>query len=96
MNGHIIDSKDSKVRVALQNSIKHSGSEGVKGPENDGEGLRVLGPLVQRPFRANARLNFNPFFFFCSKALALIIFAILIRASNHQIVNKTNLTEFAC
>ena len=27
---HRISSADSKVRVTLQNSIKHSGSEGVK------------------------------------------------------------------
>ena len=31
---HRISSADSKVRVALQNSIKFSGSEGVKGVEN--------------------------------------------------------------
>ena len=32
LNGshHRISSADSKVRLALQNSIKHSGSEGVK------------------------------------------------------------------
>ena len=38
----------------------------------------------------------NPgFVFFLSKALSQIIFSILFRVSNHQIVGKENLTEFA-
>ena len=36
---HRISSTDSKVRVTLQNSIKHSGSERVKGGGGGGEGL---------------------------------------------------------
>ena len=49
------------------------------------------GPVVQRPISANRGLNFNPgFIFFCSKAFFRILFCILLRASNHQIVAKTN------
>ena len=48
------------------------------------------------PVSANPGLNFNPgFFFFLSKALSRIIFSILFRVSNHQIVDKENLTELA-
>ena len=48
-----------------------------------------LGPVVRTPVRANPGLNFNPgFFFFLSKALSRIIFSLLCRVSNHQIVNK--------
>ena len=55
----------------------------------------VLGPVVQKPVSANPGLNFNPGFFFClSKALSQIIFSILFRVSNHQIVGKDNKTEF--
>ena len=39
-------------------------------------------------------LHFNlGFFFFCSKAFSRIIFSILFRASNHQIVGKKYKTE---
>ena len=52
---------------------------------------RGLGPVVQRPISANPGLNFNlGFLFFCSKASYRIIFCILLRASNHQIVDKKN------
>ena len=55
----------------------------------------VLGPVVRKPVSANPGLNFNPGFFFClSKALSRIIFSILFRISNHQIVGKDNKTEF--
>ena len=56
-----------------------------------------LGPVVRRPISANPGLNFNPgfSFSFCSKAFSRIIFSILFRASNHQIVGKKNRTEFA-
>ena len=49
------------------------------------------GPVVRTPVSANLRLNFNPgFFFLLSKALSRIIFLILFRVSNHQIVGKEN------
>ena len=55
-----------------------------------------LGPVVRRPISANSGLNFNlGFFLFCSKTFSQIIFSILFRASNHQIVGKKNKTEFA-
>ena len=46
-----------------------------------------LGPVVIKAGRANPRLNFSPGFFF-SKAFSRIIFSILSRASNNQIVDK--------
>ena len=53
------------------------------------------GSVVRRPISVNPRLNFNlGFFFFCSKAFSRIIFSILFRATNHQIVRKKNKTEF--
>ena len=56
----------------------------------------ALGPVVRTPVSANPGLNFNPeFFIFLSKALSWIIFSILFRVSNHQIVGKENKTEFA-
>ena len=56
----------------------------------------TLGPVVRRLISANPGLNFNlGFFFFCSKAFSRIIFTILFRASNHQIVGKNSKTEFA-
>ena len=40
------------------------------------------------------RLALNPgFFFSCSKAFSWIIFSAIIRASNHQLVDKKNKTE---
>ena len=49
------------------------------------------GPVVRTPVRANPGLNFNPgFFFFLSKALFRIIFYIIFRVSNYQIVGKEN------
>ena len=57
---------------------------------------RKQAPLVRRPISANRGLNFNlGFFFFCSKELSRIIFFILLKATNHQIVGKKNKTEFA-
>ena len=53
--------------------------------------LIQLGPVVRRPISANPGLNFNlGLFFFCSKAFSRIIFSILFRVSNHQIVDKKN------
>ena len=54
------------------------------------------GPVVRAPVSANPGLNFNlGLVFFLSKALSLIIFSLLFRVSNHQIVGKENETEFA-
>ena len=47
--------------------------------------------LFERRVSANSGLKFNPgFLFFLSKALSRIIFSILFRVSNHQIVGKEN------
>ena len=38
-----------------------------------------------------ARLALNPdFFFLCSKTFSLLIFSVIFRASNHQLVDKKN------
>ena len=56
---------------------------------------RLQGPVVWKPISANPGLNFNlGFFFSSSKALPLIIFYIVFRVSNHQIVGKENEIEF--
>ena len=53
--------------------------------------FRGLGAVVRTPVSANPGLNFNPdFFFFLSSAHYRIIFSILFRVSNHQIVGKEN------
>ena len=53
--------------------------------------FRLLGPVVRTAVSANPGLNFNPkCFIFSSKALSRIIFSILFRVSNHQIVGKEN------
>ena len=50
-----------------------------------------LSSVVRRPISANPGLNFNPgFLFFCSKAFSRIIFSILFRASNNEIVDEKN------
>ena len=55
----------------------------------------VEGQVVRRPVSANPGLNFNPgLFFFSSKAFSQKIFSILLRVTNHQIVDKKNSTEF--
>ena len=52
---------------------------------------KLQGPVVRTPVSANPGLNFNPGFpIFLSKALSGIIFSILFRVSNHQIVGKEN------
>ena len=49
------------------------------------------GPAVRTPVSANLGLNFYPgFFFLLSKALSRIVFSILFRVSNHQIIGKEN------
>ena len=56
---------------------------------------KLQDPVVRRPISANPELNFNlGLFFFGSKAFSRMIFSILFRASNHQIVGKKNKTEF--
>ena len=50
-----------------------------------------LGPVVQTPVSTKPGLDFNlAFFFLLSKALSQIVFSILSRVSNHQIVGKEN------
>ena len=47
------------------------------------------GPVVRRPISANPGLDFNLFFFsFLLKAFCRIIFSVLFKVSNHQIVAK--------
>ena len=49
------------------------------------------GPAVRMLVSANPGWNFNPgFFFFLSKALSRIVFSILFRVSDQQIVGKEN------
>ena len=51
----------------------------------------IQGPVVWMPVSANPGLNFNlGLFFFSSKALSRIIFYILFRVPNHQIIGKEN------
>ena len=55
----------------------------------------LLGPVVGSPISAKPALNFNPSFFIpLFKSLFQVIFSFLFRASNHQIIDKTNGTEF--
>ena len=50
-----------------------------------------LGPVLRTRVSSNPGLNFNPgFFFFLSKAFSRIVFSILFRVSNYQIVGKEN------
>ena len=50
-----------------------------------------LGPVVRTPVSTNLGLNFNlAFFFLLSKALSQIVFSILFRVSNCQIVGEEN------
>ena len=56
----------------------------------------LLGPVVGSPISAKPALNFNPSFFIpLFKSLFQVIFSFLFRASNHQIIDKTNGTEFS-
>ena len=49
------------------------------------------GPVVRRPISAKPVVKINPgFFFLCSKAFSRIIFSVIFRASNHQLVDKKN------
>ena len=57
--------------------------------------VTALSPVVRTPVSPKPGLNFNlGFFFFLSTALSWIIFYILCRAPNHQIVGKEKKTEF--
>ena len=56
--------------------------------------MKQQGPVVPRPISAWPRVKFNPgFFFLCSKAFSRIIFSLIFRASNHQLVDKRIKTE---
>ena len=56
---------------------------------------RAPGASCSKARNVNPGLNFNPtFFFFCSKAFSRIILPIHFIASNHQIEDKKNETEF--
>ena len=71
----------------ISTSIFDFGPEKLPGLSRNG----TQGPVVRTPVSANPGLNFNPgFFIFLSKALSRIIFSILFRVSNHQIVGKEN------
>ena len=53
--------------------------------------LYFLGPVVRTPVSANLGLNFNlGFSFLLPKPVSRIIFSILFRISNHQIVGEEN------
>ena len=56
--------------------------------------LAPQGPVARRSINTNPGWDFNPVFFL-SKAFSWIIFCILFRVSNCQIVGKKNSTEFA-
>ena len=50
-----------------------------------------LGPIVRRPISAYPGVKFIPgILFLCSKAFSRIIFSVILRASNHQLVDKKN------
>ena len=56
----------------------------------------LLGSVVGSPISAKPALNFNPSFFIpLFKSLFQVISSFLFRASNHQIIDKTNGTEFS-
>ena len=58
--------------------------------------IEVQGPVFQKPISANPRLNFNlGFYTSLFDSLFGIIFSTLYGASNHQIVDKKNYTEFS-
>ena len=55
-----------------------------------------LGQVVQRAISANLRLTFNPGFFFSYwKAFSGIIFSILLRSSNHHVVDTKNYNKMS-
>ena len=78
-------------------SVSDTGGSEEKNPStaNRSGTYNPLGQVVRTPVTTNPGLNFNPaFFFLLSKALSRIIFSILFRVSNHQIVGKKSKTEF--
>ena len=53
--------------------------------------VTVWGPVVRRLISTNQGLNLNlAYFCLCSNAFSLIIFSILFRVANHQVVDKKN------
>ena len=53
--------------------------------------LTTLGLVVRKPISAQPGIKFNPgFFFLYSKGFSRIIFSVIFRASNHQLVDKKN------
>jgi len=58
---------------------------------NPESGIFCLWNLDSRAQLFEGRLVFNPsFFFLCSKAFFRIIFSVILRAPNHQLVDKKN------
>ena len=80
----MIESSKYNREIIPENAFEHK-------KEKPGLNDWALGPVVRTPVSASPGLNFNPgFFIFLSKALSLVIFSILFRISNHQIVCKEN------
>ena len=54
-------------------------------------GLEFWARLFEGRLALNPGLKFNPgFFLLCSKAFSRVIFSVILRASNHQLVDKKN------
>ena len=50
-----------------------------------------MGPVVRRPISSQPGVKFNPrFFLLCLKALSRIIFSVIFKAYNHQLVDQKN------
>ena len=68
-----------------------SPSEGYPGIKFAGTHLYTWAQLFEGRLALNPGVEFNPgFFFFCSKAFPWLIFSVIFRASNHQLVDKKN------
>ena len=79
------------INLAISKSINHKPRQLKNLQRTDHKG-----PVVRRPIRANTGLNFILGFFTpLFESLFGIIFSILYGASNHQIVDKKNYTEFS-
>ena len=53
--------------------------------------INAQGPVVRRPISAYPGVKFNPrFFFLCLKAFSRITFSVILRASDHQLVDQKN------
>jgi len=80
----------SKIPADSPNFVNLPGSV-VQDRDDNGKhatSTQYKGPVVRRQISANLGLNFNSAFFFCLKALKLIIFLYYLRASIDQIVDK--------